>query len=64
MLGGVYSDFKLNKKIKLTTMFVAVYSPYVYYYQGMWYNSGLLAIPFVSADYKITKKTKHLSDIK
>lgn len=58
MLGGVYSDFKLNKKIKLTTMFVAVYSPYVYYYQGMWYNSGLLAIPFVSADYKITKKFK------
>jgi hypothetical protein len=58
ILGGVYSDFKINKKIKLTTMFVGVYSPYVYYYQGMWYNSGFLAIPFISGDYKITKKFK------
>jgi len=58
VLGGVFSDFKLNKKIKMTTMFVMVYSPYVYYYQGMWYDSGYLAIPFVSGDYKITKKFK------
>lgn len=58
MLGGVFSDFKINKKIKMTTMFVMVYSPYVYYYQGMWYDSGYLAIPFVSGDYKITKKFK------
>lgn len=57
-LGGVYSDFKINKKIRMTTMFVMVYSPYVYYYQGMWYDSGLLAVPFISGDYKITKKFK------
>ena len=39
-------------------MFVVVYSPYVYYYQDMWWQSGLLAVPFVSVDYKISKKFK------
>jgi hypothetical protein len=58
MLGGVFSSFKLNPKIGLTTMFVTVYSPYVYYYEGMWYQSGILFVPFTSVDYKITKKFK------
>ena len=42
----------------MTTMFVMVYSPYVYYYEGLWHKSGFLAVPFVAADYKITKKFK------
>jgi len=58
VLGGVFSSFKLNPKIGLTTMFVTVYSPYVYYYEGMWYQSGILFVPFTSVDYKITKKFK------
>jgi hypothetical protein len=39
-------------------MFVVVYSPFVYYYEGIWYQSGLLAVPFVAVDYKLTKKFK------
>ena len=58
LLGGVFSSFKINPKIGLTTMFVTVYSPYVYYYEGMWYQSGILFVPFTSVDYKITKKFK------
>jgi hypothetical protein len=57
-LAGVLGGFKLNKKINMTTMFVMVYSPYVYYYEGLWHKSGFLSVPFVAADYKITKKFK------
>ena len=57
-LAGVFSTFKVNKKIGLTTMFVAVYSPYVFYYEGMWCQSKLLLVPFVAVDYKLTKKFK------
>jgi hypothetical protein len=57
-LAGVLGGFKLNKKMNMTTMFVMVYSPDVYYYEGLWHKSGFLAVPFVAADYKITKKFK------
>ena len=57
-LAGVLGGFKLNKKMNMTTMFVMVYSPYVYYYEGLWHKSGFLSVPFVAADYKITKKFK------
>ena len=57
-LGGVFGSFNVNKKMGMTTMFVIVYSPFVYYYEGIWYQSGLLAVPFVAVDYKLTKKFK------
>ena len=57
-LGGVVGTYKFNKKISNTTMLVTVYSPYVYYYEGIWYESGFLIVPFTSFDYKITKKFK------
>ena len=57
-LAGAMGGFKINKKMNITTMFVMVYSPYVYYYEGLWYQSGYLAVPFVAVDYKLTKKFK------
>ena len=57
-LAGVLGGFKLSKKMNMTTMFVMVYSPYVYYYEGLWHKSGFLAVPFVATDYKLTKKFK------
>jgi hypothetical protein len=57
-LGGAFGTFNVNKKMGMTTMFVVVYSPFVYYYEGIWYQSGLLAVPFVAVDYKLTKKFK------
>jgi hypothetical protein len=57
-LGGFVYNFKVNNKFGMTTMFVMVYSPFVYYYEGLWYQSGLLAVPFTAIDYKITKKFK------
>jgi len=57
-LGGVVGNFNVGKKMGTTLMFVMVYSPYVYYYEGLWYQSGLLAVPFVAVDYKLTQKFK------
>lgn len=57
-LGGFIGTFKVTPKINNTTMFVMVYSPFVYYYEGIWYKSGLLAVPFTAFDYRISQKFK------
>lgn len=57
-LAGLIGTFKVNKNFGMTTMFVMVYSPYVFYYEGMWNQSGYIAVPFVAIDYKLTKKFK------
>lgn len=57
-LAGLIGAFKINKNFGMTTMFVVVYSPYVFYYEGMWNQSGYIAVPFVAIDYKLTKKFK------
>jgi hypothetical protein len=57
-LAGLIGTFKINKNFGMTTMFVMVYSPYVFYYEGMWNQSGYIAVPFVAVDYKLTKKFK------
>lgn len=57
-LAGLIGTFKINKNFGMTTMFVMVYSPYVFYYEGMWNQSGYIAVPFMAIDYKLTKKFK------
>jgi hypothetical protein len=57
-LGGGVGTFKVTKKITNTTMMVVVYSPFVYYYEGLWYKSGLLLVPFTAFDYRLTPKFK------
>jgi len=57
-LAGLIGTFKVNKNFGMTTMFVMVYSPYVFYYEGMWNQSGYIVVPFVAIDYKLTKKFK------
>jgi hypothetical protein len=57
-LGGGVGTFKVSKKINNTTMMVVVYSPFVYYYEGLWYKSGWLLVPFTAFDYRITPKFK------
>ena len=57
-LAGVVTNFNINKSIGGTAMLVMVYSPYIYYYEGIWYKSGFMAVPFTSFDYRITKKFK------
>jgi hypothetical protein len=57
-MGGVTTNFRLKKNWTITPMMVIVYSPYIYYYEGLWYKSGFLALPFMSCDYRVSKKFK------
>jgi hypothetical protein len=57
-LAGGHTSFKINRKMRTTVMMVVVYSPYIYYYQGMWNQSGVLVVPFTSTDYSLTKTFK------
>lgn len=57
-LAGGFTNFRVSNKMSMTTMFVMVYSPFVYYYEGIWYQSGFLAVPFAAVDYKLTKTFK------
>lgn len=39
-------------------MLVGLYSPYTFYYEGMWYKTNIIAVPFVGFDYGVTKTFK------
>ena len=57
-LAGGHTNFKINRKMRTTVMMVVVYSPYIYYYQDMWNQSGVLVVPFTSTDYSLSKTFK------
>jgi len=47
-----------SKKITGTLLLLGVYSPFTQFYEGRWWDSGILVVPFSSWDYSITKKFK------
>lgn len=57
-VGGGYFAYKLNKKVSGSILCLAVYSPFTHFYEGKWWESGTLIVPFNSWDYSITKKFK------
>jgi hypothetical protein len=57
-MGGGFYLFNLNKKIQVTTLLLAVYSPYTVFYEGQWWSSSTLIVPFSSWDYALTKTFK------
>jgi hypothetical protein len=38
---------------------LGVYSPFTKFYEGKWWDSGLLLVPFSSWDYTISKSFKY-----
>ena len=60
-VGGGFYMFSPGKKNKLTGTFLllGVYSPFTQFYEGSWWDSGILIVPFSSWDYSITKKFKY-----
>ena len=48
-----------SKKITGTLLVLGVYSPFTQFYEGKWWDSGILVVPFSSWDYSITKKFKY-----
>ena len=57
-VGGGFYMFNAGKKITGTILLLGVYSPFTQFYEGNWWSSGLLVVPFSSWDYSITKKFK------
>lgn len=58
-VGGGFYPFKMGKKISGNTLLLAVYSPYTKFYEGKWWDSGILLVPFSSWDYTISKSFKY-----
>jgi hypothetical protein len=57
--GGFYSyNIGKSKKISGSILCLAVYSPFTQFFEGQWWESGTLLVPFNSWDYSITKKFK------
>ena len=58
-VGGGFHPFKLNQKISGNILVLGVYSPFTKFYEGKWWDSGLLIVPFSSWDYTISKNFKY-----
>jgi hypothetical protein len=57
-IGGGFYSFNASKKISGSILCLAVYSPFIQFYDGQWWNSSTLIVPFSSWDYAITKTFK------
>jgi hypothetical protein len=57
-VGGGFYMFKVGKKVNANILMLAVYSPFTKFYEGRWWNSGVLLVPFSSWDYTISKNFK------
>ena len=58
-VAGVHRNFKVSEKISTSTLLLGVYSPFTQYYEGKWWDPGVLIVPFSSWDIKITKTFKY-----
>lgn len=57
-VGGGFYMFKVGKKVNANLLVLAVYSPFTKFYEGRWWSSGVLLVPFSSWDYSISKNFK------
>jgi len=57
-VGGGFYSFKINSKVSGSILCLTVYSPFTRFYDGRWWDSNFLVVPFSSWDYSITKKFK------
>ena len=57
-VGGAHSSFKLNDRISTSVLVLGVYSPFTQFYEGKWWDAGIIVVPFNSWDLKITKTFK------
>lgn len=58
-VAGVHRNFRVSPKITTSALLLGVYSPFTQYYEGKWWDPGLLIVPFSSWDIKITKTFKY-----
>ncbi len=57
-VGGGFYSYNIGKKVSGSILCLAVYSPFTQFFEGQWWQSGTLLVPFNSWDYSITKTFK------
>lgn len=57
-VAGGHTSFKVNDRINTSILILGVYSPFTQFYEGKWWDAGIIAVPFNSWDIKITKTFK------
>jgi hypothetical protein len=58
-VSGIHRNFRVTPKITTSALILGVYSPFTQYYEGQWWDPGLLIVPFSSWDIQITKTFKY-----
>ncbi len=58
-VGGGFHPFKVSKNLSGNLLVLGVYSPFTKFYDGKWWDSGWLVVPFSSWDYAISKNFKY-----
>ena len=58
IVAGGYTNLKGFRAIAGNVMLLGIYSPYIFYYEGQWYSSGLLFVPLANVDFKVTNTFK------
>jgi len=58
-VSGVHRNFRVSPRITTSALILGVYSPFTQYYEGQWWDPGLLIVPFSSWDIQITKTFKY-----
>ena len=58
-VSGVHRNFRVTPKITTSALILGVYSPFTQYYEGQWWDPGVLIVPFSSWDIQITKTFKY-----
>ena len=57
-VAGGHSSFKLSNRVSTSVLVLGVYSPFTQFYEGKWWDAGIIIVPFNSWDLKITKTFK------
>lgn len=58
-VAGVHRGFKVSPRIHTSLLVLGVYSPFTQFYDGQWFDAGVLIVPFSSWDIKLTKTFKY-----
>ena len=58
-VAGAHRNFRVTPKITTSALLLGVYSPFTQFYEGKWWDPGVLIVPFSSWDIQITKTFKY-----
>ena len=57
-VAGGHSSFRVSDRVSTSILVLGVYSPFTQFYEGKWWDAGIIIVPFNSWDLKITKTFK------